>query len=279
MNDKLKNDLINWELVSINPSDKKWGWVDLFCFWANNIQSIIAFSLIASLYLVYELNVLIVFFGSIIASLFLYIFANLIGKPSQKHGIPFPVILRTSLGIKGAKYFALLRGMVGIFMFGVQTYFLSKAFSYLIRISIFSIDNTILDQDIFLVFLLGLNILDWTSFVFAISLQIFLFSKSHKFNRLIINFSAIAVYSGMLLFFLVVLLQDVRYVTQSFVNIFNFNDTFIKTNITPLITVVGTIFAYFSIVIVNYGDFSRYVKSEDELKKGNLSLILNLILF
>ena len=41
----------------------------------------------------------------------------------------------------------------------------------------------------------------------------------------------------------------------------------------------GTIFAYFSVVIVNYGDFSRYVKNENELKKGNLSLILNLLYF
>ena len=38
-------------------------------------------------------------------------------------------------------------------------------------------------------------------------------------------------------------------------------------------------FAYFSIVVVNFGDFSRFVKNEDELKKGNFSLIVNLILF
>ena len=38
-------------------------------------------------------------------------------------------------------------------------------------------------------------------------------------------------------------------------------------------------FAYFAIVIVNFGDFSRFVKNESELKKGNLSLIVNLILF
>ena len=69
---------------------KKWDWKDIFCFWGINIQSIIAFSLITSLYLVYELNFL-VFLGTLIA-LFLFIyFANLIGKPSQKHGIPFPV--------------------------------------------------------------------------------------------------------------------------------------------------------------------------------------------
>ena len=83
-----------------------------FIFGAYNIQSLIAFSLIASLYLVYELNIFVVLFGSLIASIFVYFFANLIGKPSQKYGLPFPVILRTSIGIKGAKYFALLRGLL-----------------------------------------------------------------------------------------------------------------------------------------------------------------------
>ena len=277
--EKSINNLINWEIVSVNPSDKKWMWTDLFCFWAVNIQSIIAFSLISSLYLVYELDFVVVFIGSLIGSLLVYFFANLIGKPSQKHGIPFPVLLRTSLGIKGAKYFALLRGIVGIFMFGIQTYFLSKAFSYLIRISFFSIDSAILDQDIFLIFLLSLNIIDWTSILITILLQIFLFSKSHKFNKLFINFSAIAVYFGIISFAVVVILYDFEYVVQAFSEIFVFTNIFTKLNITPLLTVAGTIFAYFSIIIVNYGDFSRYVKNENELKKGNFSLILNLIIF
>ena len=52
--------LTNWEIVSVNPSDKKWDWKNLFCFWGNSIQSIIGFSLIASLYLVYNLNFFVV---------------------------------------------------------------------------------------------------------------------------------------------------------------------------------------------------------------------------
>ena len=277
--EKTKKNLINWELVSVNPNDKKWNSTDLFCFWGNNIQSIIAFSLIASLYLVYELNFFVVLFGSLIGSFFVYIFANLIGKPSQKYGLPFPVILRSSFGITGAKYFALLRGLVAIFMFGIQTYFLSKFFSYLIRIFIFSYDPIILDHDIFLIFLLGLNVIDWTAFSFTIFLQVLFFSKSHKYNKSIITFSAITVYSGMLLFFLIVLLYDVKFVSQAFTDILTYDKIFLATNIPPLIAVAGTIFAYFSIVILNFGDFSRYVKSEEDLKKGNLSLIANLIIF
>ena len=70
-----------------------------------------------------------------------FFLCNLIGRPSQSHGIPFPVLLRTSLGISGAKYIALLRGLVGIFMFGVQTFFISKSFGYLIRIAIIHLTN------------------------------------------------------------------------------------------------------------------------------------------
>ena len=197
---KLKKTLINWDLVTVNPNNKNWDWRDLFCFWAVSVQSVIAFSLIASLYILYNLNTFVVFFGTLIGSMLVYFLANLIGKPSQKYGLPFAVFLRSSLGFRGAKYFGVLRGLVGIFMFGVQTYFLSKAFTYLIRICLFSIDNTILENDIFLIFVLGLNVIDWISIIIAILFQSFLFSVGINFNKKIINYSAIIVYSGIIFF-------------------------------------------------------------------------------
>ena len=276
---KVKYSLSNWDLVSVNPNYKVWNWKDLFCYWAVNIQSVIAFSLIASLYIVYDLNTFVVFFGTLIGSLFVYFLSNLIGKPSQKYGLPFAVFLRSSLGFKGAKYFGFLRSVIGIFMFGVQTYFLSKAFTYLIRIFLFSIDTSILENNIFLTFVLGLNIIDWTSIIIAISFQSFLFSIGINFNKKIINYSATIVYLGILLFFFIVLLNDVKTTSQAFVEVFNYKNLIDKNNILPLITIAGTMFAYFSILLVNFGDFSRYVQSEKELKKGNLSLIFNLVIF
>ena len=271
--------LTNWELVSVNPSNKIWNWKDLFCFWGNTIQSIIGFSIIASLYLVYELNVSVVFFGTFAASLLVVFFTNLIGKPSQKHGIPFPVFLRTSMGIIGAKYVAILRGLVAIFMFGVQTFFLSKSIGYLIRMSLFSIDSTFLDKEIFTLFFYGLNIIDWFSFLFAIFFQIYLFRKGQIFNKIIINISAIFVYIGLILFCAIIASTNLVDVVDSFKDLLVFDNVISKSNISPFLTVFGTMFAYFSIVIVNFGDFSRFVKNENELKKGNLSLLINLILF
>ncbi len=277
--DKIIKNIVNWDLVSVNPNNKNWNWKDLFLFWGVNIQSIIGFSLIASLYTIYSLDIFVVFFGTILGSILIYFFSNLIGKPSQKYGLPFAVILRSSLGYKGAKYFGLLRSIVGIFTFGIQTYFLSKAFTYLIRILFYSINDSILNQDIFLIFFLGLNIIDWFSFVISIVLQMYIFSFSINFNRKLINISGITVYSGMMLFLLIILLNDVKLTTQAFFDILNYKQFLSLDNLSPLITVAATIFAYFSIIILSFGDFSRHVKDPKELKKGNLSLILNLIIF
>ena len=276
---KVKYSLSNWDLATVNPNYKTWDWKDLFCFWGVNVQSIIGFSLIASLYTIYSLNTFVVFFGTILGSILVYFFSNLIGKPSQKYGLPFSVLLRSSLGFKGAELFGLIRSIVGIFMFGVQTYFLSKIIGYLIRIVIFSVDNTLLDQEIFLIFLLGLNIIDWASFIIVIIFQTLMFSVGAQFNKKLVNYSAIIVYAGILLFFFTVLLSDVKMTANAFINILDFNNFFNSNNIVPILTVAGTIFAYFSIIIISFGDFTRHVKSEDDLKKGNLSLILNLIIF
>ena len=276
---KVKYSLSNWDLVTVNPNYKTWNWKDLFCFWGVNIQSIIAFSLIASLYIVYDLNTFVVFFGTILGSFLVYIFSNLIGKPSQKFGLPFAVLLRSSLGFKGAKYLGLIRALVGIFMFGVQTYILSKAFGFLIRILIFSIDSSLLSKDIFLFFLLGIDIIDWISFIFVIIFQTLMFSVGINFNKRLINYSAITVYAGMIIFFFGILLSDVKLTSQAFAELLDYNNLLEDENIFALLSVAGAIFAYFSIIIVTFGDFSRYVKSESELKKGNLSLLINLIIF
>ena len=276
---KTKKTLINWDLVTVNPNNKTWDWKDLFCFWGVNIQSVIGFSLIASLYLIYNLNTAVVLFGTILGTFFVYIFSYLIGKPSQKFGLPFVVLLRSSLGFRGAQFFGLLRSIVGIFMFGIQTYFLSKAIGFLIRVLMYSVDNSILQKEILLVFFIGLNIIDWAAIIISITLQTYLFSVGMNFNKRLIKFSALLIYAAMVMFFFIVFLSDVKLTAKSFINVLDFQNIFNANNVGPIITVAGTTFTFFSIVILSFGDFSRYIKNEQELRKGNLSLILNLIIF
>ena len=271
--------LTNWDIVGINPNDKNWTWGDMFCFWANNIQSLIGFSLIASLYLVYDLNILIVFSSCLIAGILVAIFANIIGSPSQKYGLPFPVVLRSSFGVGGARYIALLRGIVGIFMFGIQTFFIAKSLGYLIRILIFYINDNILDQGLFLIFLMGMDIIDWASFIAALLLQFYLFKQGQDYIKSILNFSAWFVYVGLFVFLIILAGENSKEIISSFQLSIKTENFISKENLFALVGLTGTLFAYFSIVILNVGDFSRYVKNSSENSKGNYSLIINLVIF
>ncbi len=277
--EKDKNKLINWNIVSINPKEKNWNWFDLFCVWANSTQSIIGFSLIASLYILYDIGFLLVFCSSLVAALLVYFLVNFISIPSQKHGLPFPVILRISTGINGAKYISLLRGLVGIFMFGVQTYFISKSIGYLIRILIYNIDPSFLDQDYFLLFFMGMNLIDWFSLVLTLLFQYIIFSSGAKNNRNFIKFSALFVYFGLTFFSIIIISDNYLVLKQALKEIIVFENIFTKQNINPFFSVTGSIFAYLSIMILSFGDFSRYVKNDSEIIKGNLSLLINLLLF
>jgi NCS1 family nucleobase:cation symporter-1 len=55
------------------------------------------------------------------------VFANLVAKPSQVTGVPYPVINRAIFGVLGANVPALIRGSIAIAWYGVQTYLASTA--------------------------------------------------------------------------------------------------------------------------------------------------------
>ena len=274
-----KFELKNWELVSINPNNRNWIWSDYFNFWAISIQSVIGFSLISSFYLLYDLNSIIVLSGCLIAAFLVFILTNIIGKTSQSTGLPFPVILRLSMGFNGARYVGMLRGLVGIFMFGIQTFFISKSLGYLFRILLYQIDNQILSNEYLLIFFFGLNPLDWFSLFVTLFFQLYLFTKGPEVNRIFLKFSAFFIYFGLIIFFIIIISENFNELVNSLLLSTNLENAISKKNTLPLFYVTGTMFAYFSILIISYGDFSRYVKNEKELKKGNLSLILNLIIF
>ena len=173
----------------------------------------------------------------------------------------------------------MLRGVVGLFMFGVQTFFISKSIGYLIRILVFNINDTVLEGDIFLIFLMGMDLIDWFSFITALILQFYLFKQGQNFIRLIINFSAWIVYIGLAVFIIVLAGENSKEIISAFKLSVSSQNFVSRENLLALINITGTLFAFFSIVILNIGDFSRYVKNSSEYSKGNFSLLINLIIF
>ena len=72
------------------------------------------------------------------------------------------------------------------------------------------------------------------------------------------------------MFLIIIVSEHYRDLAHSFKDLLIFENVVSKDNIIKVITIAGTIFAYFSIVIVNYGDFSRYVKNKEDLNNVNL---------
>ena len=255
------------------PSDqKKWGWFEIFNVWANDVQSLFGYTLAASLFLAYGLNGWAVFAAIILAGIFIVFLVNLSGKPSVNNGIPYPVFARVSMGVFGANFPALIRGVVAIFWYGAQTYFASTAVTLLIN-SLFGISD---DASSFM----GLTFVAWLSVFLVGIFQIFLFWKGIEQIRRFLNFAGPAVYAVMIILMIIIWYHAGSNLLVEAGRIFSGMGSYEGGAILAFIAVFGTMVAYFSAVVINFGDFARFVKDEKQMRKGNFwGLIGNLIVF
>lgn len=263
--------LYNDDLAPVPQRKKTWGWFEIFNVWSNDIQSLFGYTLAASLFLSYGLSGWSVFSAIIVAGIFVMWLVNLMGKPSVEHGIPFPVFARASMGIRGANFPAIMRAIVAIFWYGAQTYFASTAVSLLI--------NSILGSPASGLFL-GMTGIDWLSFVIVWAFQIWLFMKGVDTISKFLNFAGIAVYVIMIILAVVMVVASGGGLFSELGTIFSGTGSYEGSSLNAWFAIVGTMISYFAAVVINYGDFSRFVKSEAEMKKGNmLGLPLNIAFF
>ena len=139
-------------------------------------------------------------------------------------------------------------------------------------------DNQILSNEYLLMFFFGLNLLDWFSLFITLLFQLYLFTKGPETNRIFIKFSAFFVYFGLIIFFIMIISENYSELVNSLILSTNVENVIAKKNVLPLFYITGSMFAYFSILIVSYGDFSRYAMNKKEMQIGNFSLIFNLII-
>mgnify|MGYP003682957649 FL=1 len=125
--------LHNEDLAPLPPGKRSWGWFEIFNVWSNDIQSLFGYTLAATLFISYGLSGWAVLAGIVLAGFIVMGLVQLTGKPSVKYGIPFPVMARSSMGVRGANFPAVVRGIVAIFWYGVQTYFASTAVALLLN--------------------------------------------------------------------------------------------------------------------------------------------------
>ena len=151
----------------------------------NDIQSLFGYTLVASLFISYGVTGWTAFFALIVAGLLVTFLVNISGKAGVDYGIPYPVLARSSMGVNGAKLSAIIRAIVAVFWFGVQTYFASTALHLLITAS-----TRIHPETKFL----GIDSIGWLSFFIVWILQMVIFSKGMSWVSKFLNFAAPFVY-------------------------------------------------------------------------------------
>ena len=197
---------------------------------------------------------------------------NLSGAPSVKLGIPYPVFARASMGVIGANFPAMVRGIVAMFWYGAQTYFASTAVALLLR----ALSGSEGGGGTFL----GMDGIDWISFIFVAGFQIYLFWQGIDLIRRFLNFAGPAVYAVMIVLMLVIWGKAGGSLLSEVGNIFSGVGSYDGGTFAAFLAIFGTMVAYFAAVVINFGDFSRFVKNEKEMKKGNLwGLPGNIFLF
>ena len=267
--------LYNSDLAPTPSKKKNWGWFEIFNVWANDVQSLFGYTLAASLFLASGLNGWAVFIALIAAGFFIMWLVNLSGKPSVKHGIPYPVFARVSMGVFGANFPAMARGIVAMFWYGAQTYAASTAVALLIS----AITGTTGSGSF-----LGMSNIMWISFIFVSAFQIWLFWQGVDLIRRFLNFAGPAVYIVMIVLMIAIwakagggLLLEVGNIFSGGARSGGFEGL---GSFGAFLAVFSIMVGYFAAVVINFGDFARFVKNENEMKKGNLwGLVGNIIFF
>ncbi|MEM7222902.1 MAG: NCS1 family nucleobase:cation symporter-1 [Pseudomonadota bacterium] len=259
---------------ALNPvaeKEKAWGWFAIFNVWANDVQSLFGYTLVASLFVSFGVGGWTAFAALIVAGLFVMWMVNLSGAAGERYGIAYPVLARASLGTAGARLPSVLRATVAIFWYGVQVYFASTALALLIR----SITGASGGAEF-----LGLTGIDWLSFVIVWGVHIFIFWRGIGWIGTFLNIAGPFVYLVMIGLVVVLWQRSDGQLMAATATIFADPESGVAGEIKGFFAIVGTMVAYFAAVMINFSDFSRYAKDKRSMVLGNLAgLPFNMVLF
>lgn len=264
--------LTNGDLAPLRT--QTWTGYNFFAFWMSDVHSVGGYVFAGSLFAL-GLSAWQVLLALVVGIAAVYWLCNLVARPSQQAGVPYPVTARIAFGVRGANLPAVIRGLIAVAWYGIQTYLASAAF-VLLTIKFDPSLSRYGNADDY--GFLGLSLLGWAGFLLMWALQAAVFWNGMEAIRRFIDFCGPAVYAVMLALALYLV------VAAGWQNVhFDLASGPPKTGFAAAATIVSAIalvISYFSGPMLNFGDFARYGRSFDEVKRGNfLGLPLNFLFF
>lgn len=114
-------DLVNNDLLPTSAAQRTWDWKAIAALWVGMVVCVPSYMLAAGL-VAEGMSLTQAVSTILLGNMIVLVPMLLIGHAGTKHGIPFPVLLRASFGTRGAKFPAVLRGLVACGWFGIQTW-------------------------------------------------------------------------------------------------------------------------------------------------------------
>lgn len=263
--------LINGDLAPLK--EKNWTTYNIFAFWMSDVHSVGGYVVAGSLFAL-GLSSWQILVSLLIGVVIINIFSNLIARPSQQTGTPYPVTARMSFGVLGANIPAIIRGLISVAWYGINTYLASASLTVVL---LKFLPALLPFADVNTHGFVGLSYLGWGSFGFLWLLQAVVFCRGMETIKKFIDFAGPAVYVVM---FLLAGWMVFKAGWQN-IDLTLGGVKFQGWDAVPvMITAVSLVVSFFMGPTLNFGDFARYAKSYKTIKRGNFwGLPVNFLLF
>jgi NCS1 family nucleobase:cation symporter-1 len=252
--------LYNEDLAPTPPAERTWGTYSLFAMWMSDVHSIGGYTFAAGLFFM-GLAAWQVAVAMLIGIVAVYGFMLMSGTAGQATGVPFPVIGRIAFGVRGANLPALVRAIIGIAWYSIQTYLASISVQVLL-LGIWPGLSGLVNTTI-----LGLSAFGWICFLALSLFQAMVMRQGMETVRKFADLAGPIVYVAMF-----ALAGWIVIKAGSDLSFNNLSPDKLTGGdwVLGFFTVAALVVSYFSALMLNYCDFSRFAPNKKTVKSGTL---------
>ncbi|MEW2134184.1 NCS1 family nucleobase:cation symporter-1 [Streptomyces sp. NPDC005435] len=237
---------------------RNWKVFDLFALWMSDVHNLGNYTFAAGL-LVLGMNVWQVFTALLTGFVLIFVGMNWMGRIGQRHGVPFPVVSRIAFGVWGANIPALIRAVIAIMWYGIQTYLASVAVNVMLLAA--WPDLASLTHHSFL----GLDALGWISFLALWVIQALIISRGMESVRRFQDFCGPAIWLVMIALAVWVLARAHWSISLTSTP----HPVSVGEQWRQWFGAIGLILATYGTLMLNFCDFSRFAPDYRTVRRGN----------
>jgi len=257
--------LYNHDLAPATSRQRTWNVYHLFSLWMNDAHNAGNYTWAAGLFVGLGMSAFDITVGIFAGCLVILGGCVLSGFMGQATGTPYPVISRITWGVWGANIPALVRGVVAIAWYGVQTYLASLALNSILSRAVPGFRDLSLDSA---AHFLGLSLGGWICFLLLSIVQLLIVQKGMEVIRHVQGWGGPIIWVvmlGLMVYFLIKADWSFDWFTgwdgqtQS-------GGTRMHFILIAMAQTVGTL----ATLMLNFSDFTRFSKDRRSVVIGNI---------